>query len=88
MTKPWHVDATALVDDPDAKWSDSLDADHIRDLLRAALVERDTLRAALEKYGRHEIRCDYRIARSHPSGTHEANCDCGLDAALKEPTDG
>jgi hypothetical protein len=42
--------------------------------LEAAIAERDRLRAALERYGRHE---------SGPDGCRYSPCTCGLEEALK-----
>lgn len=42
------------------------------------------LRAALERYGQHEPRCDYnRIATVDSGDPHLWPCNCGLDSALR-----
>jgi hypothetical protein len=52
--------------------------------LRALLAERDRLRAALEKYGRHESAChEVELTLCMREGHNETcRCTCGLDDAL------
>jgi hypothetical protein len=47
-------------------------------------AERDRLKAALERYGRHDSRCpiDGRGLFPHEVGKRPFACTCGLDAAL------
>ena len=62
--------------------NEDLDAKTIEMLLAAAeqirklQADNAKLRAWFKEYGRHKNRCEW---------THHGACDCGLDAALKEP---
>jgi hypothetical protein len=44
--------------------------------------ERDELRAALEKYGDHTIRCAASMARRYAEGNKKPRCICGFKKAL------
>lgn len=55
-------------------------------MLYDTLVERDQLRAALKKYGKHADRCDSRPRHAHDQRYFsEMICDCGLAEVLREP---
>lgn len=47
--------------------------------------ENATLREALEKYGYHNRDCYVIIDSEERGGLGIADCNCGLDAALKKP---
>jgi hypothetical protein len=73
------------------QWSEALD------LIRTGLVEpltreRDRLREALRKYGRHTRACDVttgRVAWDAQTGkaTSTPGCSCGFNAALGDTPD-
>jgi broad-specificity NMP kinase len=56
--------------------------------VKRLMRERDEVRAALRRHGRHDADCAYNIPFSPPRCFHRRPCGCGLDAALgaKEQT--
>ena len=50
----------------------------------ALAAENERLREALRRHGTHLGDCPHNL--SHPECDWNKPCDCGLDAALKEPT--
>lgn len=71
MSESEYVDRTPL-DDP--AWVIALVEE--RDALRARVRE---LEGALEKYGEHEVSCEFYDGNA---------CDCGLESALPAPAPG
>lgn len=77
--------------DPDHLYHDHREADALRDMNRQLYlkverltVESERLRAALTRYGRHQLLCSF-----FKDGPHQASpetiCDCGLVAAQRQP---
>ena len=59
--------------------------DDVDSLITNLEAERDKLRAALEKYGRHTNRCE-RVAEAFIGNhvNHDAKCTCGLKDVLRQ----